>query len=331
MVLLENTLDTIGNTPMVRLERLFPDKNVYAKIEGNNLTGSMKARSALGMINAAEDRGELKPGMTIVESTSGNLGYALAAIGSLKGYEVVLVVDPKTDELKRNILEAYGATLETVDKPDERGAYQQARIERVKQLIDSIPNSWWPCQYSNPDNMNAHYKTTGPEIYKDLKGKVDVLVGSIGTCGHLGGSAKFLLEKNPDLRVIGVEPEGSIISGGNYNPYLTQGPGLSFVPENYDDKIIKEIMKVNDADAFHFAKELAKKEAILSGGSAGSLIYTIKNIQNQIPSDKNIVAILADDGFRYASNFYDDNWMTTRALRPKDRGFMKDTEDNESF
>jgi len=263
MVLIENILDCIGNTPMVRLQNLFPENqaNVFAKLEGFNLTGSMKARSALGMVEAAEERGELKPGMTIIESTSGNLGYALGAIGAMKGYKVILVIDPKTDELKRNVLKAYGTELIMVHEPDETGAYQPTRLKKVKELLDTTPNSWTPCQYHNEDNLWAHYKTMGPEIFEDLGGKVDILVGSIGTCGHLGGSAKYLKEKNPELKVIGVEPEGSVIGGGEYHPYLIQGPGLSFTPSNYDPQVIDEVVKVSGEHAFYAARELAKKRS----------------------------------------------------------------------
>ena len=317
MARLENILDLIGNTPIVKLEKIFPYQNIFAKLEGTNLTGSMKARSALGMINAAEKRDELKPGMTIIESTSGNLGYALAAIGAIKGYKVILVVDPKTDELKRNILKAYGAELITVENPDENGAYQPARMEKVKELIQERPYSWSPNQYHNRDNLIAHYQSTGPEIYQDLEGKIDVLIGAIGTCGHLGGSAKYLKERIHSLKVIGVEPEGSTISNGKYHPYLVQGPGLSFKPVNYDPEIIDQIIKVSDKDALYCARELAKKEAILSGGSAGSVIHVTKQIAKEIDSDKTIVTILADDGFRYAGNFYDDNWMITHGMRPE--------------
>tara|TARA_Y100000310_G_scaffold324914_1_gene387505 strand:+ start:16645 stop:17595 length:951 start_codon:yes stop_codon:yes gene_type:complete len=314
MAILKTLLDSIGDTPIVRLKKLFPKHKVYAKLESANLTGSMKAKSALGMINAAEERGELSPGMTIIESTSGNLGYALTAISTLKGYNVMLVVDPKTDNLKRNILQAYGAELITVEKPDQNGAYQPIRMAKVQELLEEVPNSWTPCQYHNVDNMLAHYKTTGPEINKDLEGKVDLLIGAIGTCGHLAGSAKFLKEVNPNLHVIGVQPKGSTINGGEFKPYLVQGPGLSFEPTNYDSDIINKVVNVEDKDAFYCARELARTEAILSGGSAGMIIHTIKEITKDFPSDKNIVAILADDGFRYAGNFYDDNWMEQHGM-----------------
>ncbi len=318
MVLLENKLDLIGNTPTVKLDRIFNENqaNVYAKLESYNLTGSMKARSALGMIEAAEERGDLKPGMTIIESTSGNLGYALGAIGAIKGYDVILVVDPKTDDLKKNMLKAYGADLIVVPNPDEHGAYQPVRIQKVKDLLKEVPNSWWPEQYYSIDNLMAHYKSTGPEIYEDLSGKVDYLIGAVGTCGHLAGSAKYLKEKNPDLIVIGVEPEGSVISGGSFKPYIVQGPGLSFVPDNYTYGYIDEVVKIADEDALYAARELAQKEAILSGGSAGSVIHVIKKVIEKIPADANIAAILADDGFRYAGNFYDDNWLVGHGLKP---------------
>jgi len=317
-----SVLDLIGNTPLVKLERIIDKEyaneyaNIYAKIESMNLTGSMKARSALGMIKAAEERGELKPGYTIIESTSGNLGYALAAIGKLKGYDVIVVIDPKTDELKRNILKAYGAKLVIVKKADERGAYQPARIKKVQQLLKKIPNSWCPMQYESIDNLMAHYKTTGPEIYEEMEGKIDVLIGAVGTCGHLGGSAKYLKEKIPNLRVIGVEPDGSVLSGGEYHPYLVQGPGLSFIPKNLDRNVIEKIVKVSDEDAFYTARKLAKTEALLMGGSSGAVVHTALKVAKEIGPGKNIVTILGDDGFRYAMNFYDDNWLVTHKIQP---------------
>ena len=318
MAVFNDITSLIGNTPLVRLTKLFPEHNIFAKLEGNNLTGSMKARSALGMITAAEERGELQPGMEIIESTSGNLGYALAAIGALKGYEVTLVIDPKTDELKRNMLKAYGAKLVIIDKPDEYGAYQPARMEMVEKLLKIKDNSWSTKQYSNLDNMMAHYNTLGPEIYEDLGGKIDILIGAIGTCGHLGGSAKYLKEKIPNLRIVGVQPVGSSINGGAYKPYLVQGPGLSFSPSNYDPETIKEIVDVCDEDSFYCARELAKTQAILSGGSAGSVIYTVKDLisKQSINNEENVVMILADDGFRYAANFFDDKWMIDHGMRP---------------
>ncbi|MBT3407026.1 cysteine synthase family protein [Candidatus Woesearchaeota archaeon] len=312
-------LDLIGNTPTVKLEKIIQQEGVeiFAKLEGHNLTGSMKARSALGMIEAAEARGELTPGRsTIIESTSGNLGYALAAIGGVKGYRVILVLDPKTDDLKRNILKGYGAELVTVTESDEHGAFQPTRIARVQEMLGETPNSWTPNQYHNPDNLDAHYKTMGPEIFADLEGRVDVVVGAIGTCGHLGGAAKFLMEQNPDLRVIGVEPEGSVLSGGEFCPYLIQGPGLSFKPSNLDLGVIREIVKVSDKDAMYAARELARKEAILSGSSAGSVIYATRQIAPELPEGSRVAVILADGGFRYGTNFYDDNWMVTHAMQP---------------
>ena len=319
-MIVENVLDLIGKTPIIKLKSIVDGRShaeIYAKLEGTNLTGSMKARSALGMIEAAEKRGDLKPGYTIIESTSGNLGYAIAAIGRQKGYEVIIVIDPKTDTLKRNILRAYGAKLHIVAKPDVTGAYQPARIRKVRELLKKIPKSWTPNQYENPDNPKAHYNSTGPEIYEDIQ-DIDVLIGSVGTCGHMMGISRFLKEKIPDLRVIGVEPEGSVLSGGTYHPYLTQGPGLSFVSKNLDREIISEIVKVSDEDAFATSRELAKKEGLLYGASAGSIINIAKKVAEEIGPGKKIVTILPDDGFRYGMNFYSDNWLVKHGINPQE-------------
>jgi N-(2-amino-2-carboxyethyl)-L-glutamate synthase len=315
MKIIDNVLELIGKTPVMKLQKLFPEKiQVYAKLEGLNLTGSMKARSALGMIEAAEYRGDLKPGYTIIESTSGNLGYALAVIGRAKGYKVILVLDPKTDILKRNILRAYGAKLEIVQTPDEYGAYQTTRIKRVQELLKITPNSWSPFQYGNEDNATMHYITTGPEIYEAMNGQIDVVVGSVGTCGHLGGTAKYLKERIPNLKVVGVEPEGSVLSGGKYHPYLTQGPGLSFIPKNLDRDIISEIVKVSDKDAFMMARKLALTEGLLYGASAGSVLQAVKQIEKNLEPGAKVVVILPDDGFRYAMNFYSDEWLFEKGL-----------------
>lgn len=321
MALVNNILDLIGETPTVPLRRMFsrPDISFYGKVEPANLTGSMKARSALGMIEAAEEREELRPGMTIIESTSGNLGLALAAIGSQKGYEVILVIDPKTDALKQAALEAYGAKLEMVQRPDSDGAYQPARMARRTELLEQISNSWTPNQYHNPDNMWAHYKSTGPEIWRDLGQRVDVLVGAVGTCGHLAGTARYLLEQNPNIRVLGVEPIGSNITGkGTYGPYLTSGPGLSFTPTNYDPELIHDVFQVSDQEAFATARELARKEAIFSGGSAGTVIAAMRRIQEDLDPGSRVIGILADDGWRYAANFYNDRWLADHGIRPGD-------------
>jgi 2,3-diaminopropionate biosynthesis protein SbnA len=319
-MIVENVLDLIGKTPILKLKNT-TDKDtqaeIYAKLEGLNLTGSMKSRSALGMIEAAEKRGELKPGYTIIESTSGNLGYAIAAVGRQKGYKVIIVLDPKTDTLKRNILRAYGAKLHIVSKPDETGAYQPARIKKVKELIKKTPHSWTPDQYQNPDNPLTHYHTTGPEIYEDIQ-DIDVLIGSVGTCGHMMGISRFLKEKIPHIKIIGVEPEGSVLSGGMYHPYLTQGPGLSFVSKNLDREILTEIVKVSDEDAFAASRHLAKTEGLLYGASAGSIIHVAKQVAEEIGPNKKIVVVLPDDGFRYGMNFYSDNWLVKHGINPKD-------------
>lgn len=319
-MIVKNVLELIGKTPILKLKNTTnktSEAEIYAKLEGLNLTGSMKSRSALGMIEEAEKRGDLKPGYTIIESSSGNLGYAIAAIGRQKGYKVIIVIDPKTDTLKRNILRAYGAKLYIVSKPDETGAYQPSRIKKVRELIKKTPNAWTPNQYQNSDNPLAHYKKTGPEIYEDIK-DIDVLIGSVGTCGHMMGISRFLKEKIPDLRVIGVEPEGSVLSGGTYHPYLTQGPGLSFVSKNLDREIISEIVKVSDKDAFATSRELAKKEGILYGASAGSIIHIAKKIAKELGPNKKIVTVLPDDGFRYGMNFYSDNWLVKHGINPSE-------------
>ncbi len=311
-----NPLDLIGNTPLFKLTRLVGDSyaNIYAKLEMFNLTGSVKDRSALGMIEAAEREGLLKPDSVIIESTSGNLGISLAAIASYKGYSFICVLDPKVEEEKLRAMKAYGAKIEMVDKPDENGGYQKPRIARVRELLERIPNAVNLDQYNNPHNPESHYQTTGPEIYSDLEGKIDVLIGSVSTGGHLCGTARYLKEKLSKLHVVGVEPEGSVLFGGKYKPYLQQGAGLSFHPRNYDETVIDEKVKVTDLDAFKTTRNFAQKEGVLVGGSSGGVLHVALQIAKRLSSDKNIVAILPDHGDRYLNTVFSRDWLESKGL-----------------
>lgn len=310
-------LQLIGNTPLLKLKKLIKKNcaNLYVKLEMYNYTGSVKDRSALGMIEAAEKEGLLKSNSILVESSSGNLGVSLAAIANLKGYKFICVLDPKAETEKINTLKAFGASIVMVNKPDKDGGYQKPRIARVEKLIKEIPNAINLNQYNNPNNPQYNYETTGPEIYKDLKGKIDVLIGAVSTGGHLCGTARYLKEKNPNIYVIGVEPEGSSIFGGEFKPYLQQGTGLSFKPQNYDSKIIDEKIKVSDKNAFLTTRKIAKKEGVLIGGSSGGAIYiALKKARNLTP-DKNIVTILPDHGEKYLTTVFSDKWLKEKGIK----------------
>ena len=310
-------LELIGNTPLLKLTRLVPklEVNVYVKLEIFNLTGSVKDRPALSMIEDAEAKRLIKPGLTtLIESTSGNLGISLAAICKYKGYKFICVLDPKAEPSKIYNMKAYGAEIVMVNKPDKEGGYQKPRIAKVKELLQKIPNSFNLNQYSNPANPYAHIQTTGPEIYKDLKGKVDILVGAISTGGTLCGTAKFLKEKVQNILVTGVEPNGSIIFGGKYKPYLQQGTGLSFTPKNYNPQVINERIKVSDKQAFLTARKLALNEGILVGGSAGGVLFVTLQKAKLLKENQNIVAILPDNGNRYLETVYSDKWLNDNGI-----------------
>ena len=260
----DNLLGAIGNTPLIRINSFLQESPVciYGKLESLNPGGSIKDRTAYGLIVQAEKEGILKDGGTIVESTSGNVGLALAMISAVKGYRFIAVLDPKTPRCNINLLMAYGADIEMVDKPDDDGGYQKPRIRRVKEIVGSIPNCVNLDQYNNGAARLAHYHTTGPEIFNDLEGKVDVLVGAVSTGGHLCGTARYLKENIKGIVVMGVEPEGSVIFGGEYLPYKQNGTGLSFVPENYDPNVVDIELKVSDRDAFLMTRELAKRDGV---------------------------------------------------------------------
>ena len=318
-----SVLDMIGDTPLLKLSKLNNINNfanIYVKLEMFNPTGSVKDRSALNMVEQAEKEGLLHPNSILIESSSGNLGISLAMIAMVKGYKFICVLDPKVEEGKINALKAFKAVIVMVDKPDKKGGFQIPRINKVKELLNTIPNSVCLDQYNNPYNPLAHYNTTGPEIFETLKGKIDVIIGSVSTGGHLCGAAKFLKENIPNIVVVGVEPEGSVIFGGEYHPYLQQGTGLSFKSNNYEPNFIDEKIKVGDYDAFKTVRDFVQSEGILIGGSSGAVLHVAYKIAKELSKDKNIVAILPDHGDRYLNTIYSDNWLnehqhTTRNIK----------------
>lgn len=309
-------LELIGKTPLVKLVKtshLF-NANFYVKLEKYNLSGSVKDRTALGMIEKGEKGGVLRPGMTLIESSSGNLGISIAAIASIKGYKFICVIDPKTSPSKINTIEAYGGKVILVKERDKDGSYVKNRIKKVKDLLNKIKNSYNLDQYNNSNNTLAHFETTGPEIFNDVNGNIDTLVGSVSTSGTMVGTAKFLKEKVPNLYVVGVEPFGSTLFGGEYKPYYQQGPGLSFIPRIFDDSVFNESMKVKDRDAFRTARDIAKNEGVFVGGSSGAAIYAAIKIKKKHPNLKNIVVICPDSGDRYLDTMFSKSWLKERNL-----------------
>lgn len=301
--LFESAEELIGNTPLLHLGKIEAQAGVkahlYGKVEGANLTGSVKDRIALGMIEDAENKGILKPGSTIIEPTSGNTGIGLSAVGVAKGYRVVIVMPETMSVERRQLVKAYGA--EIVITEGSKG--MKGAIAKSHELNDEIENSWIAGQFENPANWQAHYATTGPEIFDALSGKVDILVSGVGTGGTVTGAGKYLREKNPDVQLIAVEPEASpVISGGEPGPHKIQGIGPGFVADVLDKEILSEILLVSNEDAISASKNFSRTEGVLVGISSGAAISAaLKVAQRPENEGKNIVIILPDSGDRYMS------------------------------
>lgn len=299
----ENVAQAIGNTPLVALRRFAGQTRavVLGKLEGMNPAGSAKDRVAAEMIDQAERQGLLRPGATIIEPTSGNTGVGLAAIGAAKGYRVVIVMPDSMSMERRMLMRAYGARLElTPGAEGMRGA-----IARAEALCREIPGSIVAGQFDNPANPAAHYKTTGPEIWRDTDGAVDIFVAGVGTGGTITGVGRFLKERNPAVRVVAVEPEASpVLRGGQAAAHGIQGIGANFVPGNYDAKVVDEIIGVTDADALASARALAWTEGLLVGISSGAAAWAALQLAGRKENEgKTIVTLLPDTGERYLSVF----------------------------
>ena len=295
--------DLIGNTPLLALnnygKELNLPANILAKLEYFNPAGSAKDRIAVAMIEAAEEAGLLKEGSTIIEPTSGNTGIGLASVAAAKGYQTILTMPDTMSVERRNLLKAYGAQL--VLTPGELG--MQGAIDKAVELAKLIEGAFIPGQFDNPANPKAHYETTGPEIWRDTEGKVNVLVAGVGTGGTLSGTAKFLKELKPEIKVVAVEPDVSpVLQGGEAAPHKLQGIGANFVPKNYDASVVDEVLGITAEDAYKTCRLLAKHEGLLVGVSSGAAAYAATLLaQREEYKDKNIVVILPDSGERYLS------------------------------
>ncbi len=314
-------LDVIGNTPLIRLNKVA--RNVkpefLAKLEFLNPGGSVKDRIGIVMIEQAEKNGLLKPGGTIIEPTSGNTGTGLALAAAVKGYKMIFTMPDKMSEEKRSLLRAYGARV-VVTPTNVPLESPEHYIKMAEKLSRETPNSFMPNQYENPGNPNAHYQTTGPEIWQQTDGKVDVFVCGMGTGGTITGTGRFLKEKKKSLRVVGADPEGSIFysrfHGHKEEPrqYRVEGIGEDFMPGTMDLSLVDDVIQVSDGNAFQMARRLAREEGILAGGSSGTAVYAALKVAEKMERDEMIVTLLPDTGRNYLSKLYSDQWMTEQGF-----------------
>jgi len=295
----DNVLQTIGNTPHIRINRLFgPGHNVFIKSERSNPAGSIKDRIALAMVEAAEQSGALKPGATIIEPTSGNTGVGLAMVAAVKGYKLILVMPDSMSVERRRLMLAYGATFDLT--PREKG--MKGAIARATELIAATPNSWMPAQFDNPANIDAHVRTTAQEILADFPGGIDALITGVGTGGHLTGCAQVLKAKWPQLKVYAVEPAASpVISGGAAAPHPIQGIGAGFVPKNLHTALLDGVILVEAEAAREMARRCAREEGLLVGISSGATLAAIAQKLPELSAGARVLGFNYDTGERYLS------------------------------
>ncbi len=313
----DSIIDAIGNSPLIRLNKISRGLNatILAKVESFNPGGSVKDRVALSIIEEAEKSGRLKPGGTIVEATSGNTGAGLALIAAVRGYKTIFTMPDKMSSEKIRFLKAFGSEVvvcPTAVPPESPESY----YEVAKKLARETPNAILANQYENPANPEAHVQTTGPEIWEQTDGKIDYFVAGIGTGGTISGTAKYLKSKNPDIKVIGADPIGSILKTYFYEnrmiealPYKVEGVGEDIIPGTLDFSYIDEVISANDKQCFHMARRMAREEGVFTGGSCGLAMHVALEAAKDLPADKTVVVLLPDTGTRYLSTFYNEEWM----------------------
>lgn len=313
----ESVLETIGHTPLIRLRKVgegLPCK-VYGKVEFYNPGGSIKDRVGKAMIEKAEREGILKPGVsTIIEATSGNTGVGLAMVAAVKGYRSIFVMPDKMSDEKISLLRAYGAEVvitPTNVPPDSPDSYAGV----AARLLNEIPNAWQPNQFTNLANPEIHYLTTGPEIWEQTLGRVTVFVNGIGTGGTISGVGRYLKERNPKVRIVGADPEGSVLSGGKPGPWKVEGIGEDYVPKTFNSQMVDDWVRVSDRESFGIARRLAREEGLLVGGSCGTSVAAALRFAERLTPDDVVVAMLPDTGRNYLSKMYNEEWM-------RDNGFL---------
>lgn len=322
---LASILQAIGKTPLVRLGKLAASvtSEVYVKVECLNPGGSVKDRIGLAMVEAAEKEGKLKPGGTIVEATAGNTGVGLALAAAVKGYKAIFVMPDKMSVDKVNLLKAYGAdvVITRTDVPPDSPESYNGVADRIAR---ELPGAFRPNQFENRENPLAHYVTTGPEIWEDSSGKVQVFVAGTGTGGTISGVGRYLKEKNPDVLVVGADPEGSILSGDTPRPYKVEGIGEDFIPRTFDRRVVDDMVRVSDKDSFSTARRLAREEGLLVGGSSGTAVAAALRYAQRLAEPAYVVALCPDTGRNYLSKLYSDTWMRENGFPEEEWAERKD-------
>jgi cystathionine beta-synthase len=311
----DSLLDQVGKTPLVRLQRLAEGlpASVWVKVESLNPGGSIKDRVGIAMIEEAERQGWLRAGGTIVEATAGNTGVGLAMAAAVKGYRCIFVLPDKMSDEKIRLLAAYGAEIvitPTAVAPDSTESYNGV----ADRLAREIPGAWRPNQFANLANPAVHYRTTGPEVWEQTGGRITAFVAGVGTGGTISGVGRYLKERDPSIRIVGADPEGSVLSGDSPRPWKVEGIGEDFMPKTLNGQVIDEWVRIGDAESFHTARALARREGILVGGSSGTAVAAALRFARRLGPDDLVVALCPDTGRNYLSKFFDDRWLDENQL-----------------
>ena len=319
----ENVMEAVGNTPLVRLGRIERGEGIrariLAKLEYLNPGGSVKDRPAIRMLEVAEKEGLLKPGGTVVEPTSGNTGAGLALAAAVKGYHCICVMPEKASKEKQDLLRALGAEVVVTPTgltPDDPESYYAV----AEMLAHEIPGGFKPGQYGNPANPLSHYETTGPEIWSQTEGRIKVFVAGMGTCGTITGTGRYLKERDPNVKIVGADPEGSIFSDPqNIHQYAVEGVGEDFYPGNHDPEVVDEVIQVTDRESFLMTRQLMREEGLFVGGSCGMAVVAAVRAARELPDDAVVVVLLPDTGRNYVSKVFDDEWLLENSdVTPED-------------